>query len=152
MKTKNFVIISFACLLQLACGKTSVKKIIDNGSYRYWRMSTTEIYDYLYYFEDDGKWTIFEGYSKEPFTKYTDLEEYDGGDYMLTKTWRLENDSIIYINGSMDFHVTILYDTIMLLKCEFRTDTLYAVPRKRIPEKFRKKYDFNNKKRNFIIG
>lgn len=140
VKIKILIIISLGCLLQLSCGKTSIKDIIDDGSYKYWRKNWTENCDELYYFDNNGNWGIFEGCRNTPFTQYIEFEEYDGGDNIITNTWKFENDSIIYINGDWDFHITILQDTIMLLKCEFRTDTLYAVPKQRIPPKFRKKH------------
>lgn len=103
MKVRFLVIISLGSLL-LSCLKRNVKDTIDNGNYRYWQIKTIKAlnnvyYDDLYYFDNEGKWTIFKGCKNAPFAQYIEFEEYDGGDDLLLKEWKIINDSIIEFDG-----------------------------------------------------
>lgn len=159
IKTMKFILkLTIISLLVISCRERTVKEIIDGGSYRYWQREWTEGYDEVNYFDDEGKWTIFEGYRNEPFTQYVKLEEYDGGDDLLDKKWDVINDSTIIYDGYKR-KVSKVNDTILVLhfidkrdSVYQKADTLHAVPIERIPKKFRKKYDFNYVKRNIIIG
>ena len=143
---KEQLLIGFIFMLThlLACKEKSPKDIIDGGGYRYWRGYSSEAYDQLLYFDNEGNFTVFEALRKEPFVQYHKMIEYGHNDDMIDNEWLLENDSTIFFDGHR-YHFVIENDTIMILKSimdvNFR-DTLYAVPRGKIPPKFRNKFIF----------
>lgn len=156
MKIKFLVIILFVIQFQISCMERNIREIIDGGNYRYWRFNSTESWDDLYYFDNEGNWTIFEGYRKAPFIQYTDFKEYNGEDNLLCNEWAFVNDSTIIFNGYKR-NVSILNDTILILKFIDKndsvyknSDTIYAVSRKRIPPEFRKKHKFRKYKTIYI--
>ena len=143
-KVQLLIVIIFMLTHLIACKEKSLKDIIDGGGYRYWRGYSSEVYDQLLYFDNEGNFTVFEALRKEPFVQYHKMIEYGHNDDLIYRVRSLENDSTICFDGHR-YHFAIENDTIMILKSimdvNFR-DTLYAVPRGKIPPKFRNKFIF----------
>ncbi len=80
-------------LLLLFIVMTSCKRRIDiilcNNNYKYWKVKDKRFRGQLYYyFDNSGKWLVFERYANGEFSKY------DGGDVFLTETWSIKDEGI----------------------------------------------------------
>lgn len=136
------ILLTAVCLLPISCVERTVKDIMDDGDYRYWRYSRADRWDELYFFDNEGNWSIFNGYINEPLTQYLIFREFYSGDEIMYKEWKIMNDSTIIFDREQH-NISIINDTTVILKYIERhknyADTLHAVPNEIIPPNFRKK-------------
>ncbi len=156
MKTKTFYIILIILgLVFFSCKQEkSIKDYIDGGDYKYWSFthySVNKSSYMVYYFGEDGVYLKFQ--KRVDKSNREILEEYNGGDDLYEKQWRMLSDSLL-LEG--DYYVLkvikmnrdtmiyrfigLYYDYGIAYKDTFRVDTLYAVPKHLIPWKNRKRY------------
>lgn len=124
-----FFILSYILFCFIAC-KDNVKKMIDNGDFKYWKLDSRN-YRYYYYFGSDGKWNIFE--IIDSFQKYK-----GGGDILLTKYWYLKNDSVINVDGG-DHKIVKLTHNKLVWENVHDSDSFTAATQKEIPRRFWKR-------------
>lgn len=151
-KNNNIYIAILILILSIACGEQKEKSIeekLRGDNYKYWlaykyypspeidTIFSTEEHIYMNYYDKNGKYLLF--CKQNMLSKVEKDSDNPIPDIVNSNTWRLEDDSILFVND-IGFQIKVLEDNMMILYSPYsKRYALYiAAPSSLIPKEYQK--------------
>jgi hypothetical protein len=90
-KMNQYILLVLSLITLNSCKSRS--DTICDSNYKYWKLTDKRFRGQIYYyFDNNGKWLVFERHANGEFSKY------DGGDVFLIEKWSVKDKGIVIGN------------------------------------------------------